>query len=510
MTLLESPPLLLFLIEAQGQKESHMGWWQRLIGRTRTARVDDTRFPVQLELLPGLLTARVHLHDIPSADGPVPCWSYVTHGFSAHQQKDLIFTLRRNPGEAAGDFPHDPLDCFVAIYRLAEQGRVVEAGVITEFAGPVFLGRKGVMYVRPEASQSVDRLQNVLGVILLSEEELAAARAFGPTRVMARLGDEAGYYPFPPWSDRARRGLPFASTLEQSILTHVRHRRWMTGARVRRVGKRIVLRLLPRVREPLHEYLVSTPADQAVALLTEFDPGADGCLVWQPGQAGLHAITPQHSDGSRLGGCFILFVPQQSADEGRSVEDGFAMMFNDASWGALRRAVEAGESLAISATEGSFDFSLEWIETAYHSSVDGAVYLVEDGWDTYHPRMSAAVDSAGPLKVEFVLLTAKQDFWARVATDAFVDYATAIKADVRHHLESIAPSGGQDLAARFEVWSDGRVSLRTAPDPGTTSDMPEGLYQSLLALPAPRVSQESIAFEILFKIRGGSARGHRE
>jgi len=485
-------------------------WWQSLIGRRRTAHIDQAEFPLQLELLPGQLTARVHLHDIPSLDGPVPCWSYVSRGLSAHGQKDLILSLRRTAGEAVDGFPRDPLRYFMDVYRLAEQGRVVDAGAITEFTAPTFLGRKGVLYVQPEASQNVERLQNALGVILLTEEELGAVKAFGPTRVIARLGDAARYYPCPPWSDRARGGLPFASTLEQSILSRVA-RYWMRGVRVRRVGNRIVLRVLPRVREQLDACLAPIPPNMGVALLTELDPGADGCLVWEPGQAGLRAITPQRSNGSRLSGCFMLFVPQQPADGGKVVEDGLAMLLTDASWGAVLRAVGAGESLTIPAAEDGLDFSLEWVETGYQSPVDDTVYSSEAGWESYYAQSSTAVERAGPLKVErIVLLTPEEDFGARVSTDAFAEYARAIEEVARHHFNSITPLGGQDLAAQFEVWPDGRVDLRMASRPGITNEILEGLHQSLLALSVPRVNHASIAFQILFKIWGASQTDQRD
>jgi hypothetical protein len=46
--------------------------------------------------------------------------------------------------------------------------------------------------------------------------------------------------------------------------------------------------------------------------------------------------------------------------------------------------------------------------------------------------------------------------------------------------------------------------------PGTTNEILEGLYESLVALSTPRVSQASIKFQIIFKIWGGSGAGYRE
>ena len=116
-----------------------MAWWQKLLARTRKAESSQVSFPVRLELIPEKLSARVHVDDIDTRDGAVPCWTYVTDGLWAHGQKELVFSLRRTPKEQANEFPHAPWSSFT-VYRFAEQGRLVDVGDISEAERHSLLG----------------------------------------------------------------------------------------------------------------------------------------------------------------------------------------------------------------------------------------------------------------------------------------------------------------------------------------------------------------------------------
>ena len=119
-------------------------------------------------------------------------------------------------------------------------------------------------------------------------------KAFGFTRVLARLGQAYSDYPYPSWFDPTRASLPFAEMMQKSVLNQV-NRIKVRGARVSvsREKNQIELRITRKVGQFLHEQLSQFPSDAVIALLTQLDPTANGCLVWEPGQSQPAAITPR-------------------------------------------------------------------------------------------------------------------------------------------------------------------------------------------------------------------------
>jgi hypothetical protein len=74
-------------------------------------------FPYTKEVIPGKLKVRIFLHDLRDQNETISCWSYVTEGLWALKQKELIFTLRRDPGQKPEDHPKDIFDLVEGIYR---------------------------------------------------------------------------------------------------------------------------------------------------------------------------------------------------------------------------------------------------------------------------------------------------------------------------------------------------------------------------------------------------------
>jgi hypothetical protein len=317
-----------------------------------------SKFPVQFELIPGKLGANVYFHEIDTPSGPLACWTYTTDGLLAHRQKELAFTLQCEPEEPADAFPDDPLHLFTFIEQLAQDGQLVEAGGVTQFGNRDFLGRH-LAYIPPQPLRDVPVQHPSIIPILITEEEIVAVREFGITRLMSRLGFAFRYYPCPPWSSRTRPGLSFERTRQESILAQVA-RTHAHGVSIAREGLRFVLRVTPPAQEPLLAHLAQLPINTPVALLTDIDPTANGCLVWEPGQSELTAITPPDSGGSRLCGCFALFVPEQQKEEVRLFEDGFSFLLSNQSWSALRQALKKTRPLTIPAGAEGSSLSIEW------------------------------------------------------------------------------------------------------------------------------------------------------
>jgi hypothetical protein len=480
--------------------------WLKKIRRTGKAKQERVQFPVHFELIPGELSAHVYLHELESRDGPVACWSYVSDGLWAHRQKELIFTLGQGRGQAASEFPDDPLKFFAGIYPYAKEGQVVDAGDFTELGAPIILGHKSIVYAEPQLFEDFSVPSPSLAAVLLKDEELEAVKAFGFTRVLARLGQAYGHYPYPSWFDPTRGSLPFEEAMQKSVLGQVNRIR-VRGARasVSREKNQIELHITRKAGQFLHEQLSQFPSDAVIALLTELDPRANGCLVWEPGQSQPAAATPPNSDGSQLAGCFIGFVPQQSEDGGQLTEDGFMMLLTDSSWMRIRKAWESGEAVSLPGEGERIGFSLKTVKESYHNPVDGLDYYSEGGWESYEPKepQSKVTGGATDLK-EIVLLSGQSELERRVDVEQLTTYTKAIEATVERHFAEQESSVGQDLWVQIEVSPEGLSGLKSASKPGMPDEILQGLHDQLLDIPIPEVTEGPIKFQIVFSIRGGS------
>ncbi|HMG24473.1 MAG TPA: hypothetical protein VK607_24220, partial [Kofleriaceae bacterium] len=172
--------------------------------------------PVRVEVIPDQLAVEVYLHEIASQQGAIACWTYVTDGLAAHGQTEIAFTLRHDPDDVSDVFPDDPLRLFATIHGLAATGQRVGAGGVTEFGEAMFFGHH-VLYAPAQGLAGVALPAACLAALLVTADELRAVRTFGAARVLARMGQAAAFYPFPPWADRRRRGLTLDRTFEASV-----------------------------------------------------------------------------------------------------------------------------------------------------------------------------------------------------------------------------------------------------------------------------------------------------
>jgi hypothetical protein len=300
-------------------------------------------FPIHLELVKGRLSAWVYSHPMKTGweDMPVvDCWSYVSDGLSQHGQKEMVFTLRRAAHEDANNIPDEPLNFLIFIEQLASQGQTVDAGGLTRFGPGGALFDRHLVYLpaQPMAEVPLPPGENAITPLLVTEEELTAGEQFGVSRLISRLGHASRYYPCPPWSDRNREGISFQRDFAESVLTRT-DRYPAPGAQAVMETERLWVRLRADKSAAWRRRIWQDASNAPLALLTEIDPKADGCLVWDPANPGAQAITPPGSRGERLSACFLLFVPGQAEDEVRLFEDGYALLLSNHSWGQLRFAM---------------------------------------------------------------------------------------------------------------------------------------------------------------------------
>jgi hypothetical protein len=422
---------------------------------------------VQFDLGAGV-AVRVFAHELPSGRGVVPCLSYVTDGLRRYHQQELAVTLVRPPGAEIQQPPPEAMQLLASISALAQQGRLVENGGMTEVGATGLFGRpavRGLAYQTAAPMQGVVLPDGCLGAIALVAHEIETVKRFGGLRVLARIGRAHGFFPTAPWCDPDRGPLmaPEAGTLLESVASvHLR-------ASVVLADGRVTLRIPTTV--PLPEL---PPPELALAFLTVLDPTADGCLVWVPGQQTPEAITLPGRAATRLSGCFVAFVPQQPADGANLFEDGFAAMLTDRTWAALRHALATRTPIALPPTApNTHGIAIEWV-------------------DETRPR--ATVPPCGEMRM--TIRESQPDIDARIGMNQLVAYATAFEQTVQAYF-ALARGTGRDLHIEV-VLSPGRP-------PTLFGQLDPALHARLSTLPAPAVRLGEIAFRGSFALFGGSS-----
>jgi hypothetical protein len=177
-----------------------------------------------------------------------------------------------------------------------------------------------------------------------------------------------------------------------------------------------------------------------------------------PGQKEPEASLAPGSDGARICGCFVAFIPEQPADGGKILEDGFAIELTSASWQALRGAFIAGTELAIPATpaSGAMSLVLTWRDEVYVSPIDVRAYQA---------RAAGEAGPASQARITQVRVSTSQDELAARASvhelaafcDAICSCAQAVlgqrddEADLLVRLRCTPEGHGIELSGRGEV-----------------------------------------------------------
>jgi hypothetical protein len=453
---------------------------------------DQPSAPVTVDILPSRLSARVHTHDIATQHARIPCWSYVTDGLAAHDQAEIVFTLRREPGEAAERFPEDPFRLFAAVHDLAERRLRVTVGGQTEFGDAPFFDHH-VLYAAAQPLSGVPLPPSCLAAVLVTADELRAVRTFGPTRLLARMGQAATHYPFPPWADRRRRGIAMDRTFEASALAKL-PRASAQDVRATLHADRIVVSALRTDPPVWPDRLAQLPDGVPLALLTALDPAANGCLVWVPGQKEPEAIIPTGSDASRVCGCFLAVFADQPANTGKILEDGFAMQLTGESWQALRRALIAGEDLTIPASDG-MSCTLTWRDAG--DDVLEAEAEAAAGWQADAPAAAGGPSKVvlGPVR----LLTPEAELAQRTSAEQL----GAFCRELQRCAERVLGDRDEPLELRLQVICrprSHRIGLSHKGD--ATDDLLDALIDALEQIPTLPVRAE-VSFELELSVGTG-------
>jgi hypothetical protein len=473
-----------------------MSWWNKpgpSVDQERSA-------PVRVEILPGKLAARIHRHEIESQHGLIPCWSYVSEGLTGQQQTEVVFTLRRDPDEPSDGCPEEPLQLLAAIYQVTQTGQRVTSGSFTEFGAEGFFGHH-VLYVRAQSLTGVGLPASCLAALLVTADELRAVREFGTTRVLARLGQASSHYPFPPWADPRRRGLSLERTLEASVLSKL-PRASAHDVYVGVTDNQITVAALRSEQASWKERLAEVPEHAPLALLTALDPAANGCLVWVPGQKGPEAIIPPGSDGSRVCGCFVVFVGEQAGSGGKILEDGFAMELTTASWQAIRQALVDGKELSIPATGGGMSFALTWRDEVYVSPIDARAYRAEGSWNAY-PENAGDAGPAPRVNIRHVrVLTSEEELAARTSVHELVAFCDRIRRCAEQVIGD--RDDAAELLLRLQCTSQGH-GVHLSGRGEVPQDVMQAFFEAIKQLAGLPIREGEVSFEIELTVAGAGS-----
>ncbi|MBO6555415.1 MAG: DUF3480 domain-containing protein [Pseudomonadales bacterium] len=284
-------------------------------------------FPVTANL-DDQLKVDIHLHQIFLGDRDRYCWTYVTRGMTAHNQREMALSLIADDDADTEDFPKTPVKMFEQLAERTRTGKRVESGDATR------LGQKGIFnfpclfYVPAIQFPDMPSLDEHLALILVHEQEYDYAKQYGLTRFLSRLGKFCSSFPYPTWNTAARPTLFPDSIQELSILADASHI-MAEHSHVHQQASVLQLQLQEQDADTVTAALKVLTKDQIATINTAFSPRCDASLYWQEGQTEPGAYAAPETSTGLIGGSF--FSISFGDDPGMGIiEDGFSVTLPEA------------------------------------------------------------------------------------------------------------------------------------------------------------------------------------
>lgn len=342
-----------------------MSVWSKLFGGSDNAQdlaqlsAPTTALPTQVALVPGKLSVTFYAHDV-ADDRKGNYLTAVSDGLLERRQRELVVSLRIGESDDVQAHMRELSRFLVTVWRWAQQRNLVDAGGVTRFGKRGMFGRSGngLVYADAKPLRSVTMPGRALTAIVVDPAEVETALAHGVYRILARIGEQSGCFPFPTWSDLARPSVASAREGESALSKIARTR--APGVHYVIEGKRLRVRIPRAARGILARGVAALAPGTPFALLTEPAANADAMLVWHPGQTEAKAIYAEGSEGARLTGGCLAVVPGGQKDEIRVMEDGYTLLLSDNTWGSLANAL-LGEHLISLPMADDATLEIEWL-----------------------------------------------------------------------------------------------------------------------------------------------------
>lgn len=457
--------------------------------------------PARFELIEGSLFAGINLHEVNLGNSQFSCWSYLSDGLSKYGQKEMSFLVKIAAGKEDDEYPLAPLGFLYTVKDYASKGQFVDDWDITEFGNTGFIAPqfRALAYLPPESISAFENTNQLITGVPITDEELNIVKTYGMTRLIGLLGQAFSHYPCPPWVDLERKSVVTAATLQamqQSIVAKLPHLR-VPGVTVSLTENDIVLRVQPRARGFLEQQLKQIPDSFPIVLRADLDRHANGLLVWQSAndQQAPSAITPPGSDGSRISGAFIIFIPEQDETEGQVLEDGFVLRVKNDVWQILRKHLFNGTNVRIMADTAGMNLVLEWVGKE------------SDNTQTVEPQSQQVgdVQATGAQVKQLVLLTSETECANSISPQLLANFASLIETTVvQFFARSPRPCPGvTELVVLCKILPQKKSewTINAMPAEEASPEKLTELQAQLDSLSVPSLTGEPISFKVIFSLQ---------
>ncbi|MBS1991052.1 MAG: DUF3480 domain-containing protein [Cyanobacteria bacterium SZAS LIN-3] len=313
------------------------------------------------------LKVKIYKHTLHMTSKRPVVWSFVTDGLKTNGQQEMVLTVLKRSSESNDAYPRLPIKLFGLIGQLAGQGKLVTTGGYTEFKNQGFLAPqfKGLIYTPVTNLQGVPLPDNCIAVVPVTDDEITVYQTAGPSRLMARLGRDAHFYPCPTWCDRDR-----SSSFSPGDITEMQEDPVFRSAKAQTFAltamqdnDQLSLRLTDKTSALLLDLLQQLPSDSALRLALGIDPRADALLVWETKQQDNRSmIAPAGSSYHKIGITFLALLPGLKKNEILTGADGCALMMTAEDFTRFKAALEKKDQFVLPMSDGSAlkNFSINW------------------------------------------------------------------------------------------------------------------------------------------------------
>jgi len=298
------------------------------------------------------LKIEIHLHQFYLGDRDRLCWTYLTHGMTDYQQREMALSLLVDDGGNTEDFPKMPIKLFQLLAEKAQAGQRMENGDSARLGQRGIFGFPCLFTVSAIGFSSLPSLDDYLGLILVHQEEYDYARQYGLTRFLSRLGRFCSSFPYPTWNTQQRPNLFPGSKGEISILANAGHV-LAEHSHIHQRANIVQFQLHQQDAPQVTSALEGLDNNQIAILNTAFSPRCDASLYWQEGQKDPGAYAAPEATTDLIGGSFVS-IGFSDSPELSIVEDGYSVILTPENWIKFCDAIRQEQSFECQCDSGRF------------------------------------------------------------------------------------------------------------------------------------------------------------
>lgn len=331
-------------------------------------------FPVSANLVDNV-TVTVHLHSFFLGDRDRYCWTYITRGLQAQDQREMCLSLIVDDNADTAAFPKTPIKMFQLLADRTSGDRKMRPGDATLLGQRGIFGFPNLFFVPAIQFETLPALNDHLALILVHQEEYDYARQHGLTRLLSRLGKFCSSFPYPTWNTQVRPSLFTESIRELSLLENASHLQ-VNRSYVHQQGAILTIAVHPDDLQTFQQALGDKGDDQAQIICTAFSPNCDASLYWQEGQEEVGAYAADTQQVDVIGGSFLSLTTGETSAF-TIIEDGFELTLTHQHFDELKHAIDTELASEIKAADRQ---SVHVQFLPHYYSVDARPYAPRATW----------------------------------------------------------------------------------------------------------------------------------